>query len=62
MSGPIESHCVRCLRSAPDEDDRSIDALEWEVLTDDEGEVVGVLCPECVTPEERQAADETFME
>ncbi len=62
MSGPIESHCIRCLRPAPDEDDRSIEALEWEALTDDGGQVVGVLCPECITPEEQQAMDEEEME
>jgi hypothetical protein len=50
MTTPI-AHCVRCQRPAPAEDDP--DFLHWEVLDD-----VDMVCPECETPEEKQAVDE----
>jgi hypothetical protein len=34
---------------------------DWEVLTDDDGEVVGVVCEQCITPEEQQAMDVEMM-
>jgi hypothetical protein len=53
---PIESHCARCLRPAPPEDDQSF--TDWEALAYDADEVLGVVCPDCITPEEQQAMDE----
>jgi hypothetical protein len=53
MTTPI-AHCVRCQRPAPAEDDP--DFLHWEVLDD-----VDMVCPECETPEEKQAIDEEDM-
>src|SRR6188472_4511061 len=53
MTTPI-AHCVRCQRPAPAEDDP--DFLHWEVLDD-----VGMVCPECETPQEKQAIDEEDM-
>jgi hypothetical protein len=59
---PIESHCARCLRQAPDlKNDRNLDALEWEPLVNADGDVLGVICPDCITPEEQQAMDEDDM-
>jgi hypothetical protein len=57
MTEPLETHCARCLKAAPPERDRSIEWLEWEVL--DDGTVV---CPDCLTPEEKQAIDESDMD
>jgi hypothetical protein len=31
---------------------------DWEALTGSEGNVIGVICPGCRTPEEAQALDE----
>jgi hypothetical protein len=53
---------MRCHRPAPDEDDRSIEALEWTPLADADGEVLGVICGDCITPEEQQSMDELDME
>ena len=58
---PIESHCTRCLRPAPADDDRSIEALEWESLVNDDHEMIGTVCPDCITPEEQQAMDDDTM-
>lgn len=53
--------CARCQRPAPDEDDQSLVALEWETLVNSDGDVTGVVCPDCITPEEQQATDEADM-
>jgi hypothetical protein len=55
-----ESHCARCLRANPAED---LDDLptDWEVLTDTSGEVIGVVCADCLTVGEQQALDEDAM-
>ncbi len=45
-----KAHCVRCGRPARAEDDP--DLLHWEVLDD-----VDMVCPECESPEEKQAID-----
>ena len=55
MTEPIESHCARCLRPAPDDP-----SVEWEVVIADDGEVL-VICEDCVTGEARQAMDEEDM-
>jgi hypothetical protein len=34
---------------------------EWEVLTDAEGNVVVVICEDCITSEEQQAIDDADM-
>ena len=53
MTTPI-AHCARCQRPAPAEDDP--DFLHWEVLDDTD-----MVCPDCETPEEKQAIDEEDM-
>ena len=53
MTTPI-THCVRCQRPAPAEDDP--DFLHWEVLDDSD-----MVCPDRETPEEKQAIDEEDM-
>jgi hypothetical protein len=50
MTAPI-AHCVRCQRTAPAED-----FLHWEVLDDSD-----MVCPDCETPEEKQAIDREDM-
>lgn len=53
--GLLESHCARCLCLNPaGEDDFPND---WNVLTVD-GECVGLICEDCITPGEQQAMDE----
>ncbi len=67
MTAIDESHCARCLRIPgpqdlgyePDDDTPPVDC---EVLTDPYGEAVGVICPDCITPEEQQAIDEDTMD
>lgn len=67
MTTSDQSHCARCLRVPrpgdlgyrPGED---TPPLDWEVLTDSAGEVTGVICPDCITPEEQQAVDEDTMD
>jgi hypothetical protein len=49
--GPT-SACRRCHRPAPDLD--SPPALYWELITED-GEVVGVICPDSLTLREQRA-------
>jgi hypothetical protein len=58
----IGSHCARCLRANPDPDPVG-DSLpwDWEYLNAD-GEPVGVVCPDCITPEEQQAMDNDMWE
>jgi hypothetical protein len=51
----MSKHCARCLKLLPEGD------TDWEVLTDADGEVVGVICEDCITPEEQQATDEDEM-
>jgi hypothetical protein len=53
MTTPI-AHCAYCQRPAPAEDDP--DFLHWEVLDDSD-----MVCPDCETPEEKQAIDEKDM-
>ena len=48
------AHCAHCQRPAPAEDDP--DFLHWEVLDDTD-----MVCPDCETPEEKQAIDEEDM-
>jgi hypothetical protein len=48
------SACRRCQRPAPDLD--SPPALYWELIPGDEhGEIVGVICPDCLTLREQRA-------
>jgi hypothetical protein len=56
-TGPLDSHCARCLRPAPSPDDDEFGY--WEALGD-EGQLA--LCPDCITPEEQQAMDEAIMD
>ena len=35
---------------------------DWEVVTDLAGEVIGVICPACLTSEEQHAIDEDAMD
>jgi hypothetical protein len=52
-SGPT-SACRRCQRPAPDLDEPA--ALYWELIPGDEyGEIVGVICPDCLTLREQRA-------
>ena len=53
MTTPI-AHCIHCQRPAPAEDDP--DFLHWEVLDDSD-----MVCPDCETPEEKQAIDDEDM-
>ena len=46
------SACRRCHRPAPHLD--SPPALYWELIAED-GEVVGVICPDCLTLREQRA-------
>jgi len=46
------SACRRCQRPAPDLD--SPPALYWELIAEG-GEVVGVICPDCLTLREQRA-------
>lgn len=57
----INSHCARCLRPNPDPMDGSL-PTDWEALVDEDGEVVGVICEDCITPDEQQAMDEAMFE
>jgi hypothetical protein len=60
MSAKVEK-CYRCSRPNPEAIDGGLPD-EWEVVTDGGGEVVGVICEECITPAEQQAMDEADME
>jgi hypothetical protein len=52
-SGPT-SACRRCHRPRPVPDLDSPPALYWELIPGD-GEVVGVICPDCLTLREQRA-------
>jgi hypothetical protein len=56
-----EEICTRCGRPNPERADGGL-PNDWEVLTDADGKVLGVICEDCVTPEEQQAMDEADME
>jgi hypothetical protein len=56
MTMPLDSHCARCLTPAPPIE--AADYIEWESLAAD-GSVI--VCPNCVTAEERQAMDDVGM-
>jgi hypothetical protein len=47
--------CARCARDNPHPDDPNDLASGWEYAADDCGYITGVICPDCVTPAERQA-------
>jgi len=52
LAGPT-SACRRCQRPAPDLD--SPPALYWELIPGDEhGDIVGVICPNCLTLREHR--------
>jgi hypothetical protein len=51
-SDDATSACRRCHRPAPDFDDPP--ALYWQPIVED-GEVVGVICPDCLTLREQRA-------
>jgi hypothetical protein len=55
-----DSDCVRCGKRWPG--DGHPDALDWEALVDGDGEVIGQICEDCITPDERQAIDHEDME
>jgi hypothetical protein len=62
-----ESHCARCLRVPGPKDfdyqpGDDTPPVSWEVLSGSDGEVIGVMCPDCITPEEQQAIDEDAMD
>src|SRR5215217_7973382 len=61
MAVPDESRCARCQRPNPERGEGGL-PNEWEVIEDDAGEVVGVICPGCVTETEQQAIDEAMVE
>jgi hypothetical protein len=52
-----ESQCLRCHRPNPDPEPPT----DWEAITDADGRVLGVICEDCITPEEQQAMDEQMM-
>ena len=54
---PIESHCARCLRPNPAPEGDYPD--DWAVLGS--SDFTGIICPDCITPEEQQAMDEADM-
>jgi hypothetical protein len=56
LPGGADERCVRCGNPASAEEDCSLAAQEWEVFGQ------GWLCPECITPAERQAIDEADMD
>lgn len=56
QAGRDGSACARCLRPAPPQDSREF--IDWEAL----GNGQQVICPECITPAEQQAVDESDME
>jgi hypothetical protein len=58
---PIESHCARCLLPNPDGEEGSV-PIDWEVVTNSDGECVGVICEDCITPAKQQAMDELDMD
>jgi hypothetical protein len=58
---PIESHCARCLKPVPDMHSREF-VLCWEAVVDADGNAVGLVCEDCISPEERQALAESEME
>jgi hypothetical protein len=51
-SGPTTA-CRRCQRPAPDLDEPA--ALYWELMPGDDGVIVGVICPDCLTLREQRA-------
>lgn len=55
-----EEICTRCGRPNPESADGGL-PNEWEALTDADGKVLGVICEDCVTPEEQQALDDDAM-
>jgi hypothetical protein len=71
---PTESHCARCLKPAPPGGGQGPEALEWEALVVDassgipllaplahaDHKVIGVICPDCITPEEQQEMDDAL--
>ncbi len=61
MTDPVQSHCQRCKRPNPEASQGTV-PTDWEVLTGEAGEVLGVICPGCVTAVEEQAMDEEAME
>jgi uncharacterized metal-binding protein YceD (DUF177 family) len=60
MTDPLDAYCARCLRPNPDPEDGGL-PIDWEVLVDADGEVLGVICEDCITPEEQQATDAADM-
>ena len=56
MDTPLDSHCTRCLRTAPPVG--STERLYWETLRLEEDDSVLVICPDCVTPEGQSQLDE----
>jgi hypothetical protein len=66
MTSIDESHCARCLR-VPEQHELSypgddLPPADWEVLTDPDDQVIGVACPDCLTPEEQQEIDDDATE
>lgn len=55
-----EEACCRCDKDAPAQ--KSDAFLEWEALVDADHNLLGVVCPGCITPEEQQQLDEAFFE
>lgn len=61
MATPDERYCARCQRPNPEAPEGGL-PNEWEVLEDDRGEVIGVICEGCITGEQQQAIDESIFE
>ena len=49
-----ESRCYRCKRPTPE----GLPPSDWEPHVDDDGEVLGVICPDCLTDEEQGAIED----
>ena len=48
--------CARCRRTAPKPD--APESLAWDLLLSDEGEVVALVCPACLTATELRLREE----
>jgi hypothetical protein len=58
----VESHCMRCRRPNPEANEVGHLPADWEVLTDDRGEVTGIICPGCITGAEDREILEDMVE
>jgi hypothetical protein len=56
MRDMIDENCCRCQKPI---DESGLPTSE--ALTNEDGEVIGVICEDCITPEEQQTIDEEDM-